>query len=261
MSAEESELSGNRQPWKGGAEAASCKQNSRPHHKRKQPCLSQYFPTLPDNSRGLLSKRKKGGGITVTMRRPNSASSPPPSWRICNLFLKSSFSARKMNVCPFPTGEFLANTKNGALAFSLGSNVKGLNCGICSLFSFFFLLPFFPSLLVNPASPWVVINARPKILHTVRREQFLASPTLLSDNPCEIILWEVRNRKNSVKGCLPREAFCLNWVFCCPKKAKACFWNWKYWGLQVFTQLLILVVWRQVPLTTFLIKETELGNY
>lgn len=71
------------------------KQNSRPPTpKRKQACLSQYFPTSPNHSRGLVSRSKGGrgggGGVetTVTIKRQSPSSSFPPSQRIYKPILK-----------------------------------------------------------------------------------------------------------------------------------------------------------------------------
>lgn len=50
-----------------------------PHPTRKQGCLSQYFPTSPNNSKACIPKRKAGRGIAVTIKSqdPSIKSSPP----------------------------------------------------------------------------------------------------------------------------------------------------------------------------------------
>lgn len=81
----------------------SCKRNHRlaptPPQQTQTGASVTIFSHIAKQFPGNYFEQKRGGKITITIKRQHPSSSPSPSWRICNLLLKSSFSATKINIC------------------------------------------------------------------------------------------------------------------------------------------------------------------
>lgn len=79
---------------------------SRPHCKRKQQCLSQYFPTSPNNSKGWCFEKKRRKKVTVAIKKQDQAVGfvLGGELSVCCLGPDSTFSATEINVCPHGGG-------------------------------------------------------------------------------------------------------------------------------------------------------------
>lgn len=97
MSAEESELSGTANHEKEGPGGGEANKTAAPKNVNRPVCHN-IFPHRPAIPGDLFPKERGGRGVmTVTIQRQKPSSSFPPSGRIRNLFLKSSFSATKVD--------------------------------------------------------------------------------------------------------------------------------------------------------------------